>query len=90
MASQRLYVALEEVDGVTGVTTVKATPPSLAEQILAYESSGQLSDASVCYDQAIQQHPGDVVLRQGLLRCRLALGELHSALDLCNGVMAAQ
>lgn len=87
---QRLYVALEEVDGVTGVMTLRVTPPTLDEQILAYESLGQLSDASMCYDQAIQLRPDDLNLRQGLLKCRLALGELQSAMDLCNGMIAAE
>ncbi|ELT94946.1 hypothetical protein CAPTEDRAFT_164972 [Capitella teleta] len=87
---QKLYVALEEVDGVAGVMALKVSTPSLDEQILTYESSGQLTDASMCYDQAIQLRPLDLSLRQGLLKCRLALGELQSALDLCNGVLAGQ
>ena len=50
--------------------------------------TGQLSDSSVCYDQIIQQEPGELTYRQGLLQCRLELGELQSAMDLANGMIA--
>ena len=52
------------------------------------DCSGQLSDASVCYDHAIRSQPNDVSLRHGILRCRLALGELNSVMELTNGMIS--
>ena len=53
-----------------------------------FKFAGQLSDASVCYDKIIIQEPDEVIHRQGLLALRLSLGELNSAMDLCNGIIA--
>ena len=47
---------------------------------------GRLSDACACYDKAIAMDPDKLSYRQGLLSCRLNLGELTSTLDLVNGV----
>lgn len=85
---QKLYVSLDEPDGVIGITALKTTLSTVNEQIIAFESLGQLSDASVCYDSAIQQNPDDLSLRKGLLRCRLALGELNSAREQANGLLS--
>ncbi|KAK2144551.1 hypothetical protein LSH36_748g02080 [Paralvinella palmiformis] len=85
---QQLYIALHEPDGVAGVTAIKQSAPTLGEQIKAYESMGQLADASVCYDKAIQLEPDNISYRQGLICCRLALGELQSALAFTNGIIA--
>ncbi|KAI0215805.1 Serine/threonine-protein kinase ATR [Lamellibrachia satsuma] len=85
---QKLYMALDEPDGVTGITAIKQTQPTLTEQIVAFESIGQLSDASVCYDHAIRSQPSELSLRHGLLRCRLALGELNSVMELTNGMIS--
>jgi len=35
-------VALDEPDGVAGALAVQQTPPSLAQQILAFESIGKI------------------------------------------------
>ena len=53
-------------------------------------------DASVCHDKAAAAAGGggggdagneELAHRQGLLRCRLALGELTSAMDLANSMV---
>ena len=85
---QKLYVALDEPDGVAGISAIRQTQPTLKDQILAYESIGQLSDAAVCYDRAVRLDPTDLTLRQGLLRCRLSLGELNSAMEQTVGIIA--
>lgn len=84
---QKLYAAMGEPDGVGGITAIKQAQPTLIEQILAYESAGQLSDALVCYDRAVKLDPDNIGLRQGLLKCRLALGELNSAMEQANGII---
>lgn len=50
--------------------------------------TGRLSDASVCYEHAIQSQPEELAFRHGVLRNQLALGELNSALSLANGMIS--
>ena len=85
---QQLYVSLGEPDGVAGITAMQPAPPTLSQQIVQYESLGQMADASVCYDTAIQREPDKLQHRQGLLRCRLALGELSSTMHLANSMLS--
>lgn len=84
----KLYVAVDEPDGVAGIIAVQNVPLSLEQQILAFESVGRLSDASVCYEHAIRSQPDNIVFRRGLLCNQLALGELNSALNLASGMIS--
>ena len=43
---QKLYVALDEPDGVAGVAAINQGQPRLEEQILAYESTGTCMNVS--------------------------------------------
>lgn len=45
---------------------------------------GRLSDASVCYELAIQSHPDELPFRCGVLKNDLALGKLSSGHSQCN------
>jgi len=84
----KLYVAVDEPDGVAGIIAVQSVPLSLEQQILAFESVGRLSDASVCYEHAIRSQPDNLIFRRGLLCNQLALGELNSALNLASGMIS--
>ena len=84
----KLYVAVDEPDGVAGIIAVQNVPLSLEQQILASESVGRLSDASVCCELAIRSQPDNLVLRRGLICKKMALGELNSALNLASGMIA--
>jgi len=84
----KLYVAVDEPDGVAGIIAVQNVPLSLEQQILAFESVGRLSDASVCYEHAIRSEPDNLVFRRGLLCNQLALGELNLTLNLASGMIS--
>ena len=84
----KLYGAVDEPDGVAGIIAAQNVPLSLQQQILAFESVGRLSDASVCYEHAIRSEPDNPVLRRGLICNQLALGELNSALNLASGMIS--
>jgi len=84
----KLYVAVDEPDGVAGIIAVQNVPLSLEQQILAFESVGRLSDASVCYEHAIRSQPDNLVFRRGLLCNQLALGELNLTLNLASGMIS--
>ncbi|XP_045160246.2 serine/threonine-protein kinase ATR-like [Mercenaria mercenaria] len=86
---QRLYVELDEPDGVQGVAAIRQAPPTLQEQILAF--SGKLGcqiELQTCYEQAIQSEPDDLSNHQGLLRCLMDLGQPSQTLHHATGVIA--
>ncbi|XP_060578307.1 serine/threonine-protein kinase ATR-like [Ruditapes philippinarum] len=86
---QRLYVELDEPDGVQGMAAIRQAPPTLQEQILAF--SGRLGcqiELQTCYEQAIQSEPEDLNNHQGLLRCLMDLGQPSQALHHATGVIA--
>uniref|UniRef100_UPI00358FE87A LOW QUALITY PROTEIN: serine/threonine-protein kinase ATR n=1 Tax=Myxine glutinosa TaxID=7769 RepID=UPI00358FE87A len=87
---QTLYMAMDEADGVAGVTAMRCGDPTLDEQTLEHESIGQLRDATACYERAIQLEPNKISHRRGLLGCLLQLGELSTAFSVVNGIMATK
>lgn len=84
---QKLYVALDEPDGVLGVAAIRRAP-TLTEQILIHESQGQHQCAQACYEKAIQSEADNVVHHQGLLRNLIELGEHSKALLHATGAVA--
>ncbi|XP_064619014.1 serine/threonine-protein kinase ATR-like [Lineus longissimus] len=85
---QKIYVAMDEPDGVRGVTAACQQQLTLHEQILAHESIGQLQDATACYEQVIQLEPDKITHHQGLLKCLMDLGQTTTALYHVNGILA--
>lgn len=85
---QKIYVALDEPDGVAGVAAVRTAEPSLTELILQYESTGNYRDAAACYERAIQSDPENLYHHEGLLRCMMLQGEFTSALMHVEGLQA--
>ncbi|XP_074649776.1 serine/threonine-protein kinase ATR-like [Tubulanus polymorphus] len=85
---QKLYVAMDEPDGVAGVAAIRQDNQTLDEQILLHTSIGQLQDATACYEQAIKLQPNDLSLHQGLLKCFMDLGQLNKALTHATGVIS--
>ncbi|XP_033108232.1 serine/threonine-protein kinase ATR-like isoform X2 [Anneissia japonica] len=84
---QKIYIAMDEPDGVTGVSAVRKGEPSLREQIFDHESIGQLRDASACYERAIQLEPDDVSHHKGSIRTMMDVGQLNIALYLVNSIL---
>lgn len=41
LSEQKVYVALDEPDGVAGVAAVRNSEPALQEEIVEFESTGQ-------------------------------------------------
>ncbi|KAL4227217.1 hypothetical protein ACF0H5_012662 [Mactra antiquata] len=86
---QRIYVELDESDGVQGVAAIRQSSPSLQEQILTF--SGRIGcqiELQTCYEQAIQCEPDEFSHHQGLLRCLMDLGQPSQALHHATGVIA--
>ena len=57
---QRIYVALDEPDGVAGLSALRKGDASVKEKILEQESSGQFSDAASYYNLAIKKEPKEL------------------------------
>ncbi|KAJ8029668.1 Serine/threonine-protein kinase ATR [Holothuria leucospilota] len=85
---KKVYVALDEPDGVLGVSATRQEKPSLSDQILDHESTGKLGEAQACYEQAIKLEPDHLGNHEGLLKSLMDLGQLNTALVLVNGVLA--
>ncbi|GFR86846.1 serine/threonine-protein kinase atr, partial [Elysia marginata] len=85
---QRLYVSMDEPDGVLGVAAVRISQPTLMQQILTHESLGQQQDAQACYERAIQMDPEEISHHMGLLRSLIDLAQPNKALIHTAGILA--
>ena len=85
---QRLYVAMDEPDGVAGVAAIRQVQPTLVQQILAHQSVGQYQDAEACFERAVQLEPNEISHHHGWLRSLIELGQLNKALMHADGVLA--
>ncbi|KAL3865678.1 hypothetical protein ACJMK2_043042 [Sinanodonta woodiana] len=85
---QRLYVAMDEPDGVLGVAAIRQSQPTLMEQILTHQSLGQQQEVQACYEQAIQSDSDNLSYHQGLLRSLMDLGQQSKSLLHATGVVA--
>ncbi|XP_012937158.1 serine/threonine-protein kinase ATR [Aplysia californica] len=85
---QRLYVSMDEPDGVLGVATVRMSQPTLMQQILMYESLGLQQDAQACCEIGIQMEPEEISHYHGLLRSLIDLAQPHNALVHTAGLLA--
>lgn len=56
--------------------------------VLFFVWPGKLGEAQACYEQAIQLEPNHLGNHQGLLKSLMDLGQLNTALNLVNGVLA--
>ncbi|RMX47129.1 hypothetical protein pdam_00018677 [Pocillopora damicornis] len=84
---QKLYIVLDEPDGVAGVAASRKQEPTLHEQILDQKSSGKLCDVSARYERAIQEEPDEIGHHKGLLQCFIDLGQVTTALTHVDGVV---
>lgn len=85
---QRIYVALDEPDGIAGVAAKRRGQPSLKDQIVEHQAMGRLQEAFACYEQAVRQEPLEVSHQAGLVRCLLALDQPATALTHASGLLA--
>ncbi|CAL1526088.1 unnamed protein product, partial [Lymnaea stagnalis] len=84
---QRLFVLMDEPDGVLGVAATRSSHPTLMQQILTHETLGQQQDAQACYEQAIEQEPDEISHHHGLLRSLMDLAQPYTALRLTSGIL---
>ncbi|XP_047501891.1 serine/threonine-protein kinase ATR-like [Penaeus chinensis] len=84
---QRIYVSLDEPDGVAGVAAIRQEDPSLDEQVIQHVATGRLQDALGCYEHLCVRQGSEEVYK-GLLDCYLSLDQPHSVLNITHGLLS--
>uniref|UniRef100_A0A4D5RS55 Serine/threonine-protein kinase ATR n=1 Tax=Ixodes scapularis TaxID=6945 RepID=A0A4D5RS55_IXOSC len=85
---QKIYVALDEPDGIAGVAAVRNGRASLEDQIVEHQAMGKLQDALACYERALRLELPQASRHQGLLSCLLGLDQPSTALTHASGLLA--
>ncbi|KAG0411510.1 hypothetical protein HPB47_011364, partial [Ixodes persulcatus] len=85
---QKIYVALDEPDGIAGVAAVRNGRASLEDQIVEHQAMGKLQDALACYERALRLEVPQASRHQGLLSCLLGLDQPSTALTHASGLLA--
>ncbi|KAH9492123.1 hypothetical protein Btru_027012 [Bulinus truncatus] len=85
---QRLFVLMDEPDGVLGVAAKRNLQPTLMQEILRLETLGQLFDAQACYERAIEQEPNEISHYHGLLKSWMDLAQPFKTLLHSSGILA--
>lgn len=74
---QKLYVAMDEPDGVAGVCAIRVQEPTLEENITAYEATGRLQDAFSCYERISQREDCSLEFYQASCKLHLHINRRH-------------
>jgi serine/threonine-protein kinase ATR len=83
---QKVYLALDDPDGLAGVVAVRNSEPSVQEEIIELESTGNYRGAAALYEQIIQENPDSLPHHEGLLRCLMRQGKVTSAVMHVDGL----
>ncbi|KAJ3342792.1 serine/threonine-protein kinase M1 [Gonapodya sp. JEL0774] len=84
---QRVYAKMDEADGMEGISTMFPAP-SLEQQTLEHESTGNWSAAQSCYELIIQENPDKLEYQVGLINCLRNLGHFESMLTHVGGILS--
>ncbi|XP_076341945.1 serine/threonine-protein kinase atr-like isoform X3 [Tachypleus tridentatus] len=84
---KKLYILLDEPDGVAGEAASRQEDLTLHDLILGHEATGQLQDAFSCYERAVKVKPDTISHHQGLLRCLMGLDQSNTALTYATGLV---
>ncbi|XP_058065656.1 serine/threonine-protein kinase ATR-like [Anopheles bellator] len=88
-----IYSRLGDTDSIEGVMALKATEPTLAEQILHHNATGRLQEAVACYERQLQVTgvAGELPKLEALnsmIECYLRLDQPETALLLAESLLA--
>ncbi|KAI9005259.1 hypothetical protein BC832DRAFT_531539 [Gaertneriomyces semiglobifer] len=84
---QKIYAHLDEPDGMAGIAT-KLLTPSLEQQILEHESTGDWAAAQTCYELLLQREPDVLDHHIGYISCLRNLGHFETLLIYLKGITA--
>ncbi|XP_058118303.1 serine/threonine-protein kinase ATR-like [Anopheles ziemanni] len=87
-----IYSRLGDTDSVEGVMALKATEPTLTEQILYHNTTGRLHEAVACYERLFQVmgagEPPKLDDLNSMIECYLRLDQPETALLLAESLLA--
>ena len=86
---QKIYVALDESDGVDGVFAMRGDDPSLMDQLLAHEANNRLQDASTCCEKGVRWNLKSLEYTKKKIRSLLALDQVATAYHFAKGAVTA-
>jgi serine/threonine-protein kinase ATR len=84
---QKIYVALDEPDGVDGVFAVRKDEPSLMDQLLAHEANNRLQAAVTCCEKGVRWNPNEIEYYKKMIRSLLALDQVQNAYNYTKGAV---
>nr|CAB3224707.1 serine/threonine-protein kinase atr [Phallusia mammillata] len=86
---QRMFVEMDETDGVAGLVAVRGVEPTPETQLKLLQSTGALQDAVACYERIISSKPDDLTHHKGFVKCLIDLGQSTTALSVIVGMLNA-
>ncbi|XP_035792224.1 serine/threonine-protein kinase ATR-like [Anopheles albimanus] len=87
-----IYSRLGDTDSIEGVMALKATEPTLSEQILHHNATGRLQEAVACYERLLQVtgaavDPPKLEDLNSMIECYLRLDQPETALLLSESLL---
>ncbi|XP_049538761.1 serine/threonine-protein kinase ATR-like [Anopheles darlingi] len=87
-----IYSRLGDTDSIEGVMALKATEPTLSEQILYHNATGRLQEAVACYERLLQvtgsaAEPPKLDDVNSMIECYLRLDQPETALLLSESLL---
>lgn len=76
----KIYLQLEEPDGVAGILASQSELPSAEQLVLSHKISGQFQDAAICYEKMAQRRNKEPRYWKGMIQSYLSLGQPLTAM----------
>ncbi|KXS21067.1 hypothetical protein M427DRAFT_310695 [Gonapodya prolifera JEL478] len=83
---QRVYARMNEADAMEGISSMISVP-SLEQQVLEHESTGNWSSAQTGYELMIRDNPDRLDYQVGLINCLRNLGHFESMVTHVGGIL---
>lgn len=83
----QIYAELMDPDSLQGALNIKATEPTITEQILRNNVQGRLQESTVCYERMMHVHGLVESNAKDMIECYLGLDQPETAILLAEGLM---
>ncbi|XP_012274502.1 serine/threonine-protein kinase ATR [Orussus abietinus] len=82
----KIYMQIEEPDGVSGILATQGCCPTTQQQVLSHVVSGRLQDAATCYER-LAWNSKDPKYIQGMIQCYIGLDQPFTAISIIRGIL---
>ncbi|KAI8805845.1 ataxia telangiectasia and Rad3 related, isoform CRA_a [Cladochytrium replicatum] len=83
---QQIYSNIDDPDGMSGIAAMFRNP-TIEQQILEHESSGNWSAMQTCFEILLKNDPTNLKHHIGLIRCLKNLGHFETMINHVNGAI---